>query len=194
MEKFELNLTVEEGATFAQRTQHYRNELDRYIAYLKENFNGNEQALLEEEKIWVDKIEEFEEILKDTKYKLPDSINFDGTEFPKAEVAKRIRAILDNTEIQFSFTLGYYEVYKFWKSPNKNIKHKVLEATLNALGGVDKYKGYKEWENILIVDSYFKPFYDTDYQNNNLDRMMYTALHNAVLDELKLLQPVEQEQ
>jgi hypothetical protein len=194
MEKFELNLTVEEGATFAQRTQHYRNELDRYIAYLKENFNGNEQALLEEEKIWVDKIEEFEEILKDTKYKLPDSINFDGTEFPKAEVAKRIRAILDNTEIQFSFTLGYYEVYKFWKSPNKNIKHKVLEATLNALGGVDKYKGYKEWENILIVDSYFKPFYDTDYQNNNLDRMMYTALHNAVLDELKMLQPVEQEQ
>lgn len=194
MEKFELNLTVEEGATFAQRTQHYRNELDRYIAYLKENFNGNEQALLEEEKIWVDKIEEFEEILKDTKYKLPDSINFDGTEFPKAEVAKRIRAILDNTEIQFSFTLGYYEVYKFWKSPNKNIKHKVLEATLNALGGADKYKGYKEWENILIVDSYFKPFYDTDYQNNNLDRMMYTALHNAVLDELKMLQPVEQEQ
>lgn len=194
MEKFELNLTVEEGATFAQRTQHYRNELDRYIAYLKENFNGNEQALLEEEKIWIEKIEEFEETLKDVKYKLPDSINFDGTEFPKAEVAKRIRAILDNTEIQFSFTPGYYEVYKFWKSPNKNIKHKVLEATLNSLGGVDKYKGYKEWENILIVDSYFKPFYDTDYQNNNLNRMMFSALHNAVLDELKLLQPVEQEQ
>lgn len=194
MEKFELNLSVEEGATFAQRAQQYRNELERYIAYLKENFNGNEQALLEEEKIWISKIEEFEGFINDVKYKLPDSVIFDGIEFPKAEVAKRIRAILDNTEIQFSFTLGYYEVYKFWKSPNKNIKHKVLEATLNSLGGVDKYKGFKEWENILVVDSYFKPFYDTDYQNNNLDRMMFTALHNAVLDELKLLQPVEQNQ
>jgi hypothetical protein len=194
MEKFELNLSVEEGATFAQRAQQYRNELERYIAYLKENFNGNEQALLEEEKIWISKIEEFEGFINDVKYKLPDSVIFDGIEFPKTEVAKRIRAILDNTEIQFSFTLGYYEVYKFWKSPNKNIKHKVLEATLNSLGGVDKYKGFKEWENILVVDSYFKPFYDTDYQNNNLDRMMFTALHNAVLDELKLLQPVEQNQ
>jgi hypothetical protein len=194
MEKFELNLSVEEGVTFAQRAQQYRNELERYIAYLKENFNGNEQALLEEEKIWISKIEEFEGFINDVKYKLPDSVIFDGIEFPKTEVAKRIRAILDNTEIQFSFTLGYYEVYKFWKSPNKNIKHKVLEATLNSLGGVDKYKGFKEWENILVVDSYFKPFYDTDYQNNNLDRMMFTALHNAVLDELKLLQPVEQNQ
>lgn len=193
MEKFELNLNVEEGATFAQRTQHYRSELDRYIAYLKENFNGNEQALLEEEKVWIDKMNEFEEYIKTVKYKLPDSIIFDNTEFPKTEIAKRIRAILDNTEIQFSFTLGYYEVYKFWKIPTKNIKHKLLEATLNVLGGINKYKGFKEWESILIVDSYFKPFYDTDYQKNNLDGLMYASLHNAVLDELKLLQPVEQE-
>lgn len=193
MEKFELNLNVEEGATFAQRTQHYRSELDRYIAYLKENFNGNEQALLEEEKVWIDKMNEFEEYIKTVKYKLPDSIIFDNTEFPKTEIAKRIRAILDNTEIQFSFTLGYYEVYKFWKIPTKNIKHKILEATLNVLGGINKYKGFKEWESILIVDSYFKPFYDTDYQKNNLDGLMYASLHNAVLDELKLLQPVEQE-
>lgn len=194
MEKFELNLNVEEGATITQRAQHYQNELNRYVAYLKENFNGDAQALLEEEKIWIDKMNEFETFINDVKYKLPDSTVFDGTEFPKADVAKRIRAILDNAEIQFSFTLGHYEVYKFWKSPNKNIKHKVLEATLNILGNGGKYKGFKEWENILIVDSYFKPIYDTDYQNNNLDRMMYTALHNAVLDELKLLQPVEQEQ
>lgn len=194
MEKFELNLNVEEGATITQRAQHYQNELNRYVAYLKENFNGNEQALLEEEKIWIDKMNEFETFIKDVKYKLPESVTFDGTEFPKTDVAKRIRTILDNVETQFSFTLGHYEVYKFWKSANKNIKHQVLDSTLNILGNVGKYKGFKEWENILIVDSYFKPIYDTDFQKNNLDRLLYASMHNAVLDELKLLQPVEQGQ
>jgi len=106
------------------------------------------------------------------------------------EVAAAIRMFLDKQTVEWQYTLGMVGMYDFWdpdKKPAK-IPYPQLDSILRTLGTV-RFTGYKEWAAVIVINKYFEPLHQ-NYQDATEKIYMVAAKHNAVLDQMKKIQPI----
>lgn len=156
-----------------------RKQLDEFSKKLKE-MSVEELHSLEKEII-----KEADEVDKTT-----SATEFDLPKENYKEVAESIQMLLNKQTVEWRFTLGLVSMYEFW-SPEKyakKIPYPMLDATLRTLGDM-QFTGYKEWAAVVVVNKYFEPLHN-QYVEVTEKTYDVAAKHNAVMDELKLREPV----
>lgn len=175
---YKEKLVPEIAKEFEQVVNEYEEHLDKMSL----------EELREEEVAIVKLAQEWDETVKTIKYDLPKSVFFGGKEFPRKSVGKMINELLEKIECEFSYTLGYYELWQWWNEPESTINYNNLNATLQVLGSGLKFKGPHQWATILTINEYFKQVH-SDYQRDNLFTILYGTCHSKVLDQLHMKDP-----
>ena len=98
-------------------------------------------------------------------------------------IAKLIIYFLDKIEVEWSYTLGMYQLTQLWRSKDlKTIKYKAYDSTLRCLDGV-KFKGSSEWRDILAINEYMSKCHNL-YSIDTAWLYFLSGKHNAILDLL----------
>ena len=142
-----------------------------------------EEELMEHQK-------EYDEYIKAVKYALPEGVDYDGEHFTKNAIAKLVVEFLNRAEIDWQYTLGYFEVVKMWKSKDfKEIEYNAFDSTLRMLNQL-KFKGFTDWRNILTVNEYMKGCHEP-YSIDTSYMIFLSQKHQAIMDRTALVQKVE---
>lgn len=195
--KFEVEYTKD--TPIDEITNRYQVVVDGYTKYVKD---CDSKGLIIEDQITYLKEDEaalavlaneWDLQLKNKTYKLAGETTWKDKKLSQAVVATKIRAMLDKVEVEYRYTLGMYQLYEWWKSPKKKIEYAVLNSTLRTLGQAGlKFKGSKEWEDILIIDQYFRES-NREYSIDTLHTLAIASCHSAVMDALQLNKPMSTE-
>lgn len=160
-------------------------ELDAYIKHVNEIMDVESLYTLEQE--LMKEAEEYDAYLNSVEYQLPENTNFEGEHYSRNEVAKYILAALNKVEVEWSHTLGLFELYNLWRNKDfVKISQKAFDSTLRILNQV-KYKGYTEWKEILVVNSYLSQCHN-EYSLDTAWNILISEKHNAIMDRVKLIQ------
>jgi len=148
-----------------------------------ETLGKMEEDLMTEQK-------EYDAYIKSVKYPLPDGVDYDGEHFTKNTIAKLVVEFLNRAEIDWQYTLGYFEVVKMWKSKDfKEIEYNAFDSTLRMLNQL-KFKGFTDWRNILAVNEYMKGCHEP-YSIDTSYMIFLSQKHQAIMDRTALVQKVE---
>lgn len=159
--------------------------------YKKEVEGMPVEQLHEEEKKIMEVMDKWDKVLADLRYDLPKEVaNPDGLKVSKNAVGKYIGEMLNKVECEFQYTLGYYQLFMFWKQPGSSIPYHTLDSTLTVLGSGLRFRGPEQWVRILTINEYFKPLHEK-YSIDNMTTYLYSMCHNAVLDRLNIEAPAE---
>ena len=133
----------------------------------------------------------FEEYLVGTKYDIPSSVDYEGVFYSKADIADRIVKFINKNEVEYQYTLGLCQLVKMWKDV-KNITHidyHKYDSTLRVLGQL-RFKGYKEWSDILAVNKFFAGCHE-QYVKDTSFQIYLSKKHNAIMDRMQALTAVD---
>lgn len=152
----------------------------------------NEVAKLEEmEKDLFKEQDETNEYLRTVQYELPAKVEFDGVSFTNKEVATKTIYFLNKKDVEWKYTLGLYQLVKFWKSENPTvITYGAYDSTLRLLNQVT-FKGFQEWRDILACNEYFKSAHEA-YSKDTSWMVFNSEKHNILVDRIQLLSQVEE--
>ena len=179
-----------QGRKPAEVGQEFQKIVDEYKSTI-ENISVEEAK--EQEKELMGLMDKWDEVQKGIQYKLPKEIASPaGNMVTRSSVGKYICEMLNKVECEFSYTLGYYQLFMWWKKPQSIIDYKTLDATLHVLGSGLKFRGPAQWEMILTINEYFKPMHDM-YSIDNMITYVYSMCHQAILDKLKIEAPVTEQ-
>lgn len=158
-----------------------RQQLEEFAKKLKE-MSVEDLRKLEQEVIA--EAETTDKKVSETEFDLPTE-NY-------AHVAEAIQKLLNKQTVEWRFTLGLVSMHDFWDPTNypKKIKYPMLDATLRTLGEM-QYTGYEEWAMVVAVNKYFESLHDK-YVSTTEAVYDIASKHNAVLDELKLREPLDE--
>lgn len=138
-----------------------------------------EQQLLKDQ-------DEVNNYLKDISYELPKDVVFDGQKSTVKDVANKIIYFLNKKEVEWKYTLGLYQLVKFWKQENPTtITYGAYDSTLRLLNQVS-FAGFQEWRDILTVNEYLKSAHES-YSKDTSWLVFCAEKHNALMDKLKQL-------
>ena len=161
----------------------------------KEDLNKvkDKKKLDKMEKEILDNLQKMDDYLKVVTYALPKKVKYKNKTLSANMIAGRINDFIKRKEVQFSYTLGLLELYNFWHSVGitngpTEISYGVYDSTLRILGDM-VFKGPQDWENIIIINEYFRLIND-EYIKDLTALQYYSQLHSQLLDRMKLLQPV----
>lgn len=119
-----------------------------------------------------------------TVYKLPEGAKFDNTEFNRRTLCDYIANFLDNQELEWSYTLGMFELVKLWKTRDlTEVNYHAFDSTIRILGQI-KYKGQEAWRKVLAVNEFLTPLH-SQYTFDSAYMIYLSQLHNTLLNELK---------
>ena len=105
--------------------------------------------------------DEVDAYLRTVQYQLPDSAIFDGEKYSLNDITKLIVYFINKREVEWKYTLGLYQLVKFWKSQNPTIiDYGVYDSTLRILNQ-NTFKGYQEWKDILACNEYLKSAHES---------------------------------
>lgn len=142
------------------------------------------EEILDLERELMIKMDENEEYLKTLTYTLPDEAKFDGTVFSKKALAEYIVDFINTQELEFSYSLGMFELVKLWKTKDlQEVGYYAFDSTLRILGQC-KYRGYEAWRKILAVNEFMKASHEA-YVRDTSYMVYLSSLHNALVDALK---------
>lgn len=145
----------------------------------------------EEEKV-IGWLQEYDEYIKGIVYQIPKSVEWDGHKFTHNDIYSKIIYFLNKNEVQWSYTLGMYELVKFWRNfSNSEISYGAFDSTLRLLEQV-KFKGYEEWRDILAINEFFKPLH-ADYSKDISRQIYLSKLHQELLSRMELITPMNGE-
>lgn len=161
-------------------------EADKYKVELDEISDVDELKKLEKE--WIEKLDKMDEYLKKVTYFLPRSVEFNHKTYPKAYVAGRIVKFIQAKEVKFQFTLGMWELCKLWIADPVCLDYSQYNATLETLGTLS-FKGMSEWENILIINEFFRKS-NKEYAKDITAYQYLSTMHSHVVGRMQLLEPV----
>lgn len=149
---------------------------------------ASEEEILNKERELMEVMAENEEYMKGIEYTLADSVTFDNTQYNKETVGKMIADFIATQEVEWSYTLGLFELVKLWKNSNlEKIQYHAYDSTLRILGTL-KYKGVESWRKILTVNAYLGQCHN-DYVRDTSYMLYLSQLHNTLIDALKKLHP-----
>jgi len=147
-----------------------------------------EEEVLEKEKEIVKLMEENDSYLRTVTYKIPEGATFDGQLFGKKVLCEYIVDFLNTQELEWSYSLGMFELVKLWKTKDlEEINYHAFDSTLRILGQC-KYRGYDAWRKILAVNEFLKQCHD-DYVRDTSYMLYLSQLHNKLIDALKKFNP-----
>lgn len=163
--------------------------IDDYDAYIKDM---NLEQCKEEEKRVMDIMDEYDKIQLNIEYDLPKSCVFAGStqEVSRKTIGKFIMELLEKVDCEYTYTLGYYELYMWWKEPKAKISYNNLNSTLQVLGNNMRFRGPHQWQMILSINEYFKPLHNA-YIIDNMITHLYGTCHSKLLDKMKIDNPIE---
>lgn len=156
-----------------------------------ENMNID-QCKAEEERL-LNIMKEHDEIMLNVAYDLPKSCTFAGSPrvITRKTIGEYINEFLEKVECEYQYTLGYFELYQWWKDPQSTITYNVLNSTLQVLGNNNmRFRGPHQWQMILTINEYFKALHDS-YIVDNMITHLYSVCHSMLLDKMKIDNPIE---
>lgn len=159
---------------------------DKYKVELDEISDVDELKKLEDQ--WVAKLEQMDEYLKKVSYFLPKSVEFNHKIYPKSYVAGKIIKFLQSKEVKFQFTLGMWEMCKLWLADPSELNYSQYNGTLETLGTLT-FKGMAEWENILIINEFFRKT-NKEYAKDITAYQYLSTMHSHVVGRMQLLEPI----
>ena len=173
------------GKLYADVEQVLGAELDAYVKRVNEIMDVEGLYALEQE--LMKEAEEYDAYLNSVEYTLPEDTTYDNTRYTRNEVAKFVLTYLNKVEVEWSHTLGLFELYNLWRNKDfVKISQKAFDSTLRILNQV-KYKGYTEWKEILVVNSYLSQCHN-EYSLDTAWNILISEKHNAIMDRVKLIQ------
>lgn len=130
--------------------------------------------------------DEVDAYLRTVQYQLPDSAVFDGEKYSLNDIAKNIVYFINKREVEWKYTLGLYQLVKFWKSQNPTvIDYGVYDSTLRILNQ-NSFKGYQEWKDILACNEYLKSAHE-GYSKDTSWLIFVSEKHNMIMSQRDLL-------
>ena len=148
-----------------------------------EVLNKMEEDLMTEQKA-------ADEYIKSVKYSLPDAAEFDGEKHTKNDIAKLIVSFLNRSEVDWSYTLGLFQLVKIWKTKDlKDIDYGAYDSTLRLLNNL-KFKGYSDWHDILAINEYMKGCHEP-YSIDTSYLIFLNQKHQAIMDRTTLISKKE---
>lgn len=152
----------------------------------------SEEEVLHKEEELMKLMDENKEYINSVVYPVSDSCEFDKQVFNKETVCDYIVDFLNTQEIEWSYTLGLYELVKVWKNKKiETISYGAYDSTLRILGQL-KYKGHEAWKKILTINSFLTPCHD-EYTKDTAYVIYLTQLHNTIIEALKKFNPEAEE-
>ena len=153
------------------------------VTFSEEISNLSKEELEARETEIVNELNEYDKYLDGVEYKLPSKCEFNGTPYTRNAIAKLIIYFLDKIEVEWSYTLGMYQLTQLWRSKDlKTIKYKAYDSTLRCLDGV-KFKGSSDWRDILAINEYMSKCHNL-YSIDTAWLYFLSGKHNAILDLL----------
>lgn len=165
--------------------------VDEYDEYIKDM--TVEQAK-DEEKILMKLMDDLDKVIADIEYELPKSCTFLGNpqEITRKTIGKYIVELLEKVECEYQYTLGYYELYQWWKDPQSKISYNKLNSTLQVLGNNMRFRGPHQWALILSINEYFKPLHNS-YLIDNMMIHLYGSCHSKLIDKIQMNTPITEQ-
>lgn len=163
--------------------------LENEVADYKVNAETyTEEEALQQEQELMQVMNEYDGYLRTVTYELGEQCEFDGQVFNKKTVSDFIVDIINNQELEWSYTLGMYDMVKLWKNKDlKEVNYHAYDSTLRTLGQC-KYKGFENWRKILAINSWLSGCHDEYVMDTNY--MIYLSqLHNVLIDVIKKFNP-----
>jgi hypothetical protein len=160
------------------------------IENLKKELESNTiDELKELEKEILEEQDKFNDYVKTIEYEIPRDLTWDNTKYSRNEIYSKIIYFLNKNEVQFAYTLGLYELIKFWKNfSNDKISYGAFDSTLRLLEQV-KFKGFEEYRDILAINEFFKPMHEG--YTIDISRSIYLAqVHNEIISRMELITPM----
>lgn len=173
--------------TAAEMGDRLQKKADDYKVELEGINDVNELKELEQE--WIKNLEIMDEYLKKVAYILPKSVEFNHKTYPKSYVAGRITKFIQTKEVKFQFTLGMWEMCKLWISQPDELNYSEYNSTIETLGSLT-FKGMTDWENILIINEFFR-MTNREYAKDITAYQYLSTMHSHVVARMQLLEPVE---
>jgi hypothetical protein len=164
-------------------------DLEEYAVMVNEI--ADKEGLLNMEASLMTEHDNFQAILKQTNYDLVDEILFDGEVYKKSEIADHIAYFLNKHEVEWSYTLGMYQLVQLWRNANiTQIPYEAYDSTLRVLNQT-KFKGYTEWRDILAANEFLSSCH-AEYVRDTSYLIYLSQKHNILLDKLKAQEPQEE--
>lgn len=171
--------------------QEFSKMVDEYDEYIKDM--TVEQAK-EEEKRLMKVMDELDKVITGIEYELPKSCTFLGNpqEISRKTIGKYIMELLEKVECEYQYTLGYYELYQWWKDPQAKISYNNFNSTLQVLGTNMRFRGPHQWALILSINEFFKPLHNS-YLIDNMMLHLYGSCHSKLIDKIQMNTPITEQ-
>lgn len=152
-----------------------------------EKINDTEE-LKKKEQEWIDKLEQLDKYLEKVQYNLPKTTVFNFHTYQKGVIAQRIIRFIQTKDVQFQFTLGMWELCKLWLTDPSSLTYSQYNATLETLGTLT-FKGMSEWENILIINEFFRAT-NKEYAKDLTAYQYLSTMHSNLVQRLQMIEPL----
>ena len=178
------------NSSMEEATKQFDQELREYVELVNSiddvnKLNEMEQDIIKEQ-------DDVNAYLKTTQYQLPDGVDFDGEHYTVKDIANKVIYFVNKKEVEWKYTLGLYQLVKFWKVNNPSIiDYGVYDTTLRMLNQIG-FQGFSEWRDILACNEYFKTAHES-YSKDTSWLIFVSEKHNVILDRMKALDQLEAE-
>lgn len=160
-------------------------EIQKFVVEVGE-LNDEAEVIAKEEELMA-AMNANDEHLKSVVYKVAEKCEFDGSIYNADTVCKQIAEMIENNEVEWSYTLGLYDLSKLWRAAPEVIQYHAYDSTLRILGSM-KYKGRDQWRKILTINNFLGSCHD-EYMKDTAYMLYLSNLHNVVIDALKKFNP-----
>lgn len=160
-------------------------EIQKFIVEVGE-LNDEAEVIAKEEELMAE-MNANDEHLKSVVYKVAEKCEFDGSVYNADTVCKQVAEMIENNEVEWSYTLGLYDLSKLWRAAPEVIQYHAYDSTLRILGGM-KYKGRDQWRKILTINNFLGSCHE-EYMRDTAYMLYLSNLHNVVIDALKKFNP-----
>lgn len=146
-----------------------------------------EQCEIAEQELMV-LMDEVQAKLANVTYELPSGVDYENKHYAKSAVSNKIVYFLNKIEVKWEHTLGLYQLVQMWKRDDfERINYNAYDSTLRTLNTVT-FKGYSEWEDILIVNTYLSNCHN-EYSLDTGELVYLHERHNILMNRMKQLDP-----
>lgn len=145
-----------------------------------------EETLVRMEADIVEELNAYDKVLSDREYDLANECEFDGKKYTKRDIANKIIYFLNKIEVTWQYSLGLYEMVKFWKDTSKtSINYRAYDSTLRTLNQV-KFKGFSECGDILAINEYLSKNHQS-YTEDTSWYLFQSEVHSQIIARLQEL-------
>ena len=152
---------------------------------------AEEEVIAKEEEL-MQVMNQNEVYMRSIVYPVAEEVTYDNTHYKKQAACNIIADFIATQEVEWSYTLGLFELCKIWKSAPETIQYHAYDSTLRILGGM-KYKGLESWRKILTVNEFLSSCHE-EYMRDTAYMLYLSNLHNVVIDTLKKFNPGPEEE